>query len=251
MTSINFSLGSNTYDNAPIQLTALDFDDFITQISKTGSKRKGQFYICSPLQSGLHDDPSKYSGLNNWRLKRLALPRRFLALDADYFKSPNDFAAFRALVGKWNAMVYTTASHTAQAPRARAIIELDELVDSMMGEDLGDALQRQIEATLGSGNIKLDPSVYLSSQPIYTSLISSQTYRLASTNCEISNWSKDAGEFDSCWNVSSNVCTGFASRESNRNCQGKSGSYASVRRLQLQRVARYIVCTSLDELGLC
>jgi len=177
MTSINFSLGSNTYDNAPIQLTALDFDDFITQISKTGSKRKGQFYICSPLQSGLHDDPSKYSGVKHWRLKRLALTRQFLALDADYFKSPNDFVAFRQLVGQWNALVYTTASHTPHAPRARAIIELDQFVDSKTGEDLGDALQRQIEATLGSANIKLDPSVYLASQPIYTPLISSQTYR--------------------------------------------------------------------------
>lgn len=177
MSVFNFSLGRNTYDNAPTQLTALDFDDFIAQISKTGSKRKGEFYICSPLQSGLHDDPVKYPGLNNWRLKRLALPRQFLALDADYFNSPNDFIAFRQLVGQWNALVYTTASHTPQAPRARAIIELDQLIDSKVGEDLGNALQRQIEAKLGSANIKLDPSVYLASQPIYTPLISSQTYR--------------------------------------------------------------------------
>lgn len=177
MSVLNFSLGRNTYDNAPAQLTALDFDDFIAQISRTGSKRKGEFYICSPLQSGLHDDPVKYSGLNNWRLKRLALPRQFLALDADYFRSPNDFVAFRQLVGQWNALVYTTTSHTTQAPRARAIIELDQPVDSRTGEDLGDALQRQIEASLGSVNIKLDPSVYLASQPIYTPLISSQTYR--------------------------------------------------------------------------
>lgn len=177
MTGFFYSLGRNTYDNAPSQRTDLDFDDFITQISKTGSKRKGEFYICSPLQSGLHDDQVKYPGLNNWRLKRLAMSRQFLALDADYFKSSNDFIAFRQLVGQWNALVYTTASHTPLAPRARAIIELDQLVDSKTGEDLGDALQRQIETTLGSANIKLDPSVYLASQPIYTPLISSQTYR--------------------------------------------------------------------------
>ena len=177
MSEFNFSLGRNTYDNAPTQLTALDFDDFIAQISRTGSKRKGEFYICSPLQSGLHDDPVKYPGLNNWRLKRLALPRQFLALDADYFKSLNEFVVFRQLVGQWNALVYTTASHTPLAPRARAIIELDQLVDSKAGEDLGHALQRQIEATLGSDNIKLDPSVYLASQPIYTPLDSSLIYR--------------------------------------------------------------------------
>lgn len=177
MSGFNFSLGRNTYDNSPTQLTAPDFDDFIAQISRTGSKRKGEFYICSPLQSGLHDDPVKYPGLNNWRLKRLAFPRLFLALDADYFNSPNDFVAFRQHVGQWNALVYTTASHTPLAPRARAIIELDQLVESKVGEDLGHALQRQIEATLGIANIKLDPSVYLASQPIYTPLISSQTFR--------------------------------------------------------------------------
>jgi hypothetical protein len=176
MTSFNFSLGRNTYDNARTQLTALDFNDFIVQISRTGSKRKGEFYICSALQSGVHDDPVKYPGVKHWRLKRLALTRQFLALDADYFQSPNDFVAFRQLVGQWNALVYTTASHTPLAPRARAIIELDQLVESKAGEDLGHALQRQIETTLGSANIKLDPSVYLASQPIYTPLISSQTY---------------------------------------------------------------------------
>jgi hypothetical protein len=177
MTIFNFSLGRNTYDNQPTQLTAIDFDDFIAQISHTGSKRKGEFYICSPLQSGLHDDPSKYPGVSNWRLKRLAMPRQFLALDADYFKSPNDFLAFQKLVGQWNALVYTTASHTPQAARARAIIELDQSVDSATGESLGAALQRQIEAVIGSGNITLDPCVYLASQPIYTPLVSSQTYR--------------------------------------------------------------------------
>jgi hypothetical protein len=177
MICFEYSLGRNTYDNEPTQLTAVDFDDFIMQISRTGSKRKGEFYICSTLQKGLHDDPVKYPGVKHWRLKRLALPRQFLALDADYFKTTNDFIAFRQLVSQWNALVYTTASHTPLAPRARAIIELDQLVDSQTGEDLGDALQRQIEATIGSLNIKLDPSVYLASQPIYTPLISSQTYR--------------------------------------------------------------------------
>jgi hypothetical protein len=185
MSAFNFSLGRNTYDNAPTQLTAVDFDDFIAQISRTGSKRKGEFYICSSLQSGLHDDPVKYPGVKQWRLKRLALPRQFLALDADHFNSPNDFVAFRQLAGQWNALVYTTASHTPLAPRARAIIELDQLVDSTTGEDLGEALQRQIEATLGSANIKLDPSVYLASQPIYTPLISSLTYRTYGSSLDV------------------------------------------------------------------
>jgi hypothetical protein len=185
MTDFNFSLGRNTYDNQPTQLSAIDFDDFLAQIAHTGSKRKGEFYICSPLQSGLHDDQTKHPGSKHWRLKRLAMPRQFLALDADYFKSPTDFIAFQKLVGQWNALVYTTASHTPQAARARAIIELDQSVDSKTGEELGAALQRQIEAAIGVANIKLDPSVYLASQPIYTPLVSSQTYRTHGTSLDV------------------------------------------------------------------
>ena len=43
MTDFNFSLGRNTYDNQPTQLSAIDFDDFLAQIAHTGSKRKGEF----------------------------------------------------------------------------------------------------------------------------------------------------------------------------------------------------------------
>jgi len=66
MSAFGFSLGRNTYDNEPTQLNALDFDDFIAQISRTGSKRKGEFYICSSLQIGVHDDPVKNPGVKHW-----------------------------------------------------------------------------------------------------------------------------------------------------------------------------------------
>jgi len=176
MANFNFSYGRNTYDNQPTQLSALNFDDLISQISNSGSRTKGQFYICSALKSGLHDDQSKYPGLGHWRLKRLAQTRRFLALDADYFATPADFVAFRDLVSQWNALVYTTASHTAQAPRARAIIELDKDVDNEEGVAIGCAVQRLVESALGLGIIKLDPSVYQASQPVYTPLRNAQQF---------------------------------------------------------------------------
>jgi hypothetical protein len=176
MPSLTFSLGRNKYDNKPTQLNALDFDDFISQISNTGSREKGEFYVCSALSSDVHDDRSKYPGLGNWRLKRLAQNRRFLALDADYFATQADFVAFRDLVSQWNAFVYTTASHTAQAPRARAIIELDRDVDNDEGIAIGCAVQRLVESAIGLANIKLDPSVYQASQPVYTPLRSAQQF---------------------------------------------------------------------------
>ncbi len=177
MVCFEYSLGRNTYDNTPSQETALDFDDFITRITKVRSFKKGEFYVCSALQNGLHDDQAKYPGANHWRLKRLAMPRQYLALDADCFNSPADFVTFRNLIGQWNALVYTTASHTLQAPRARAIIELDRAVDLNEGVEIGNAVQRQIESLMGATNIKLDSSVYLASQPVYTPLVNSQLFR--------------------------------------------------------------------------
>ena len=47
MAKFHFSLGRNTYDNQPAQCTAVDFDDFVSQISNTGSFRKGQTFVCS------------------------------------------------------------------------------------------------------------------------------------------------------------------------------------------------------------
>ena len=150
MANLKFSQGRNQYDNQPVQLDAADFDDFVAQICRTGSTRKGETYICAPLAKGPHSDPQKYVGDDSWRIRNLALPRRFLALDGDGFSSPSVFAAFQQEVSQWNSLVYTTASHTQQTPRARAIIELSREVDYAEGIVLGDAVQRMLEATLGA-----------------------------------------------------------------------------------------------------
>jgi hypothetical protein len=177
MSKILFSLGRNKYDNQPAQSTAADFDDFVKRISHTGSTRKGQAYICTPLAAGLHSDTVKYPGTGHWRIRNLALSRRFLALDADAFSSPTVFADFQREVSPWNSLVYTTASHTPQSPRGRAIIELSREVDYAEGVALGDAVQRMLEAKLGASNITLDPSVYRATQPVFTPLVGSQSFR--------------------------------------------------------------------------
>lgn len=177
MTVIKFSFGRNTYDNQPAQRTAADFDDFVTQIRQTGSTRKGETYVCGPFASGTHNDSVKNPGGGHWRIRNLALPRRFLALDADGFSSSTAFTDFQQEVAQWNSLVYTTASHTANAPRARAIIELSREVDCAEGIALGDAVQRMLEANMGVSNIGLDPSVYRAAQPVYTPLVGAQITR--------------------------------------------------------------------------
>jgi hypothetical protein len=177
MAKLEFSQGRNTYDNQPSQYCATDFEDFVSKISQTGSSRKGEVYICAPMAEGAHADTLKYPDIAHWRSQRLALPRLFLALDADYVADSSTFAAFRELVAQWSSLVYTTASHTPSAPRARAIIELNRPVDRSEGIALGEAVERMVTAVLGAGSIKLDSSVYRAEQPVYTPLSGAQKYR--------------------------------------------------------------------------
>lgn len=177
MANIKFSQGRNKYDNQPAQLEADDFDDFVAQISSNRSTRKGLVYICAPMAKGAHAELDKYPGDAHWRIRNLALPRRFLALDGDGFSSPSVFIEFQQLISQWNSLVYTTASHTAQAPRARALIELNREVDYAEGVALGDAVQRMLETKLGATDIILDPSVYRGSQPVFTPLRGAQSFR--------------------------------------------------------------------------
>lgn len=177
MSQIFFSLGADKFDNQPAQCNAADFEDFVTQISNTGSTRKGEFFVCAALTSGVHTNPVKYPGTAHWRIKPLALPRDFVALDGDYFANAASFTAFQAHIAQWSSLVYTTASHTPHAPRARAIIELTRSVDRNEGIALGEAIDRMLIQVIGSGNIALDPSVYRAEQPVYTPLVGAQIQR--------------------------------------------------------------------------
>jgi hypothetical protein len=73
----------------------------------------------------------------------------------------------------YNCLIYTTASHTPEAPRARALIELNREIFPEEGEQLGQAAQMEIESVIGIGKIKFDSSVYRATQPIYTPVTTS------------------------------------------------------------------------------
>lgn len=177
MNPIRFSLGKNTYDNQPEQRTAADFDDFVSQISNTGSTRKGQAFVTASLKHGPHDNRVKNPGDAHWRIKNSVERRLFIALDEDGVANPQTFEDFKKIISEFNSIVYTTASHTPAAPRSRALIELDREVDYDEGVLVGESIQRMVEAKLGAGNINLDPSVYRGAQPIYTPLMNSQIFR--------------------------------------------------------------------------
>ncbi len=178
MNEIIFSRGTKKFDNCPVQRSAPDFNSFLDFVDKDRSSRKGLTYICAALGAGIHyQQPKKYQGVDHWRLKNYALDRCFLAFDFDGFSSPDVFEKVRQYFEQWNCLIYTTASHTEDAPRARAIVELDRPVSYAEGVELGMAAQRMLESIFGVGAIEFDDSVYRASQPLYTPVDSSTSTR--------------------------------------------------------------------------
>ena len=172
--SFLYSRGTDTFDNAPAQMAADGFSDFAYAVANDTSPRKGLTYICSALSEGIHyEKPTEHLGITHWRLKNYGLPRRFLAFDFDWFESPEVFHQVCELLRMYNCLIYTTASHTPEAPRARALIELNREISPEEGEQLGQAAQIQIESVIGIGKIKFDSSVYRATQPIYTPVTTS------------------------------------------------------------------------------
>jgi RecA-family ATPase len=172
--SFLYSRGTDTFDNAPAQMAADSFSDFAYAVANDTSPRKGLTYICSALSEGIHyEKPTEHLGITHWRLKNYGLPRRFLAFDFDWFESPEVFHQVCELLHMYNCLIYTTASHTDEAPRARALIELNREISPEEGERLGQAAQIQIESVIGIGKIKFDSSVYRATQPIYTPVTTS------------------------------------------------------------------------------
>jgi hypothetical protein len=167
MSDIIYSRGSNKFDNLPEQRSASSFKEFGKAVLRDISARKGETYVCAAVKEGLHTDQVKYPDKDHWRQQSLALPRRFLAFDFDGFETPEVWEQLRQ-VFPWKVFFYTTASHSAEKPRARAFVELSRDVDHDEGVGLGEAAQAYLETLVTLGKIEFDSSVYRSTQPVYT-----------------------------------------------------------------------------------
>jgi hypothetical protein len=155
---IHYSRGRDKYDAYPEQRTAASFSEFAKAVLSDRSRAKGMAWISGPFaQNG--------DGRHH-RCGDGALPRVFIAFDLDGGTREGAselgfyFCEYR---GFW----YTTSSHSAETPHLRYFLELTRPVDRAEGIRLGAAMQRQIEARLGPGAVKLDPSIYRSEQPVF------------------------------------------------------------------------------------
>ena len=163
-----YSKGSSKYDNLPMQCSVDTFTEFTKDVLGSVSAEKGQTYVCAAVNAGLHGDQKKYPDkVDHWRQQSLACPREFLAFDFDGFESPEVWEELREKF-PWKGFLYTTASHSQDAPRSRAFVTLSREVGHDEGVELGEAAQAFIESKIKTGRIEFDDSVYRSTQPVYT-----------------------------------------------------------------------------------
>ena len=164
----SYSKGKTKYDNLPVQCSAPSFKELASDILQSVSPEKGQTYICAAVSAGLHSDQGKHPNrIDHWRQQKLAEPRKFLAFDLDGFQTPDVWEELREKF-PWKGFFYTTASHTSEAPRSRAFVELSREVDHDEGVEVGEAAQAYLESKITTGWIQFDDSVYRSTQPVYT-----------------------------------------------------------------------------------
>lgn len=173
--SIHYSRGKDKFDNTPEQRKAENFSSFADAVLKDTAPCKGKNYVCGPMAYGPHDDGAKHPNNAHWRAASHAEPRRFLPLDFDGFKSAEAYSATIEYLGQHSGFFYTTASHTPEAPRARAILETSRAMSRDESIVIGQALEAEMIAALGDDAIKLDSSVYRPEQPCYTPVTSSES----------------------------------------------------------------------------
>ena len=165
---IRYSRGCSTYDNCPKQHRAISFTEFGDRVLADKSLIKGQAYVCSPLSTGPHDQPSKYSGLRTWRIKSRIEPVRFLVFDLDGFGDPQDWEHLRLILQATSGFAYETSSSTPETPRARVVLELNRPVSMQDRQKISIHIEMALRSSLGVDFATFDRSVYLGCQPFYT-----------------------------------------------------------------------------------
>ena len=164
---IRYSLGVDKFDNLPKQLVADDFSQFMDSVLANRSPRKGKAYFCSAFSYGPHDNIQEHPHPDHYRLATHVEPKRFLVLDFDGFR---DIAAFNqtfVAIERFSGFGYTTWSYKHDAPRARAVLELDREVTRDEGVKVGEAFQAKLIEIIGENTAVFDESVYRSEQPVY------------------------------------------------------------------------------------
>lgn len=160
-TVIKFSIGKNRFDANPKQYEASSFSEFQDKVLTTRAAIKGLFYVAAPFGDGRRSRDS-------------AEPTSFLCFDFDGIPGQEAFADLCMFLSSYRGFGYTTASHTPEAPRARAILAADR----EMSREERMRVSAYLEQCIGLKvrGIKFDASVYRPEQPCFTPVFDSQTF---------------------------------------------------------------------------
>lgn len=159
--SIRFSIGKNRFDANPKQCEAANFTEFQDKVLTTRAAIKGLFYVAAPFGDGKRSRDS-------------AEPTSFLCFDFDGIPSSESFADLCMYLGAYRGFGYTTASHTPDAPRARAILAADREMTREERMRISAYVEQLISMKVPG--IKFDASVYRPEQPCFTPVFDSETF---------------------------------------------------------------------------
>ena len=135
--------GRTVLDNCPAQHEAGSFDEFARwiyadRVQADGPDAKGKQYICAPSAIAPRDDwhslgSKAYAVGRPHRCKVCIRDRNWLGFDIDGGLTAGSLAALLTYLTPMQAIVWTTASSTDDAPRIRIILMLSGMVTRAQG----------------------------------------------------------------------------------------------------------------------
>lgn len=152
--TITYSRGRSVTDAQPQQRQAADFAALVAALdADRAASKPTAAYICGPLNGSGH------------RCAEGALPRRFIALDFDRV-APDALAGLGMRLAGFSGCGWPTHSSKPDAPRWRAILELDREATRDECMRLGDVLAADFADEFGE-DILLDVSTHRGEQPVF------------------------------------------------------------------------------------
>ena len=167
---VALSFGKDKFDAYPTQHSLPDFTALAEFVCEHRATERGKLYFAAPFSS---NGDGKHH-----RCKDDAMPRAWLPLDLDYIKDRETLTELLLAAQRWQHFAYTTASHTVEKPRMRAVFSLSRAVSRDEGIRCGLAFQREWLAVAGLPDVavKFDECVYRGEQPCFGPLAQAEIY---------------------------------------------------------------------------
>lgn len=185
---IAFSHSRSKFDSLMEQHSVDTFEDYVDFITTGRSTSKGLRHTCAPMAVSAH---KKHGGSGTWRCKAGAKPSNIARLDIDGMADLSVFDELcELLTNQLDCIIYTTASHSDTAPRARVELPLSRPVNQQEMTAVCNWLIKKLINVFGKesflkadGKTSFDRSVDFAYQPCYGPLEGAQIYTQFEQGC--------------------------------------------------------------------